>query len=855
MVSGSATSKCAMNIPVPTLQPLLCGLCLVFTTTIYAAFPTLCLKPVVLQQINSPTTITSAGDSSGRLFVCDQPGKIYIIQGGMLLPTPFLDVTSLTVSQNTAYNERGLLGLTFHPGFANVASSGYQKFYILYSKNYIAGTDPSPPQVGDPVTSVTVVSEFQVSATNPNVADLASERRLLLFTRPQSNHNGGQLEFGPDGYLYIGSGDGGSQMDNNSGHTGGSGARPTNNLGNGQDKTRLLGKILRIDPADPDGSGPLTYGIPSSNPFFNDSTVGIKKEIFSFGMRNPWRFSFDKRSGGTNRMFCGDVGGDRIEEIDIIVPGGNYGWRYKEGHEFPTFSSGAPTNPMADPLLGPYISPIAEYAHPGVTTTTPVLPQLGMSIIGGYIYRGSAIPALQGKYIFGDYGATAGATDGRMMGLEETSPNSGVFTLTQALPMLHSVASPNISANNNSNPIIGQRILCLGEDDAGEIYIGMKTKAGVLELDGGFPSGGLYKIVPATSGTVTLTSTKDNSIFSENSSNASGQGGMMFAGVTNSGNPRRGLVAFDVSSVPAGATVSSAQVQLSVQLGRGTNDPSSLNLATQSWGEGTSNSGDTGGTGVPATDGDATWNARFFSTTSSSTLWTTPGGDYIATASATTPVSTAGTYTWSSAQLTTDVQGWVTTPASNNGWILIGDESTSGTAKRVYSREATTASLRPNLTISYASFPPPTRFETWLSTYFPTIAPGQFVDPNGDADGDGNKNQIEYAYGLSPTSPDATNNFSAALTPAAAGATDFTVTFRRDTAATDLTYKLQTSTDLVNWTIIAQSTTGAAPVAQNGGVIVSDVFLSGSVKIVTARQTLPAGSNGRKFVRLQVDRQ
>ncbi|WP_395736979.1 PQQ-dependent sugar dehydrogenase [Prosthecobacter sp.] len=844
-----------MTIQIRSLRSFLQSLCLLCATTVSAAFPTLGLKPVVLKQIHSPTTITSAGDGSGRLFVCDQPGKIYIVQGGMLLPVPFLDVTSLTVSQTTGYNERGLLGLAFHPGFASATSPGYQKFYILYSKNYIAGTDPGPPQAGDPVTSVTVVAEFQVSASNPNVADLASERRLLLFTRPQANHNGGQLEFGPDGYLYISSGDGGSQMDNNSGHTGGSGARPTNNLGNGQDKTRLLGKILRIDPIDPDGAGPLTYGIPSSNPFFNDSTVGIKKEIYSFGMRNPWRFSFDKRPGGTNRMFCGDVGGDRIEEIDIIVAGGNYGWRYKEGHEFPSFSSGAPTNPMPDPLQGPYISPIAEYAHPGVTTTAPVLPQLGMSVTGGYVYRGSAIPALQGRYVFGDYGATAGASDGRLMGLEETSPNSGIFTLTQALSILHSSASPNITANNNSNPIIGQRILCLGEDESGEIYIGMKTKPGVLELDGGSPSGGIYKIVPAASGSLTLTPTKDNTIFSENTSNASGQGGMMFAGVTNTGSPRRGLIAFDVSSVPAGATVSSAQVQLSVQLGQGSNNPMSLNLLTQSWGEGTSNAGDTGGTGVFGTAGDATWNARFFSLTASSTLWTTPGGDFIGTASATTPVSAAGTYTWTSAQLATDVQGWVSNPASNNGWILLGDEASTFNAKRVYSREATTASLRPQLSINYASLPPPSRFEVWLATYFPANATGQFVDPNGDADGDGNKNQIEYAYGLSPTSPDPVNNFSAAISPAAAGATDFTVTFRRDGAATDLTYRLQTSTDLSSWTTIAQSTTGAAPVGQNGGVIVSDSALGGTIKLVTARQTLPAGSNSRKFVRLQVDRQ
>lgn len=836
------------------------GLLLALGGAVRAAFPTLALKAVVEKQFHSPTTITSAGDGSGRLFLCDQVGKIYVIQGGMMRPTPFLNIANPansagntgpgpSVTQNTGYNERGLLGLAFHPGFANASSPGYRKFYVYYNKAYVAGTDPAPPGAGDPVTSVTVVSEFSVSATDPNLADINSERRVLMFTRPQSNHNGGQLEFGPDGYLYIGSGDGGSQQDNNSGHTGGSGARPTNNLGNGQDKTRYLGKILRIDPLDPDGAGALTYSIPSSNPFFNDATPGIKKEIYSYGHRNPWRFCFDKRAGGTNRMFCGDVGGDRVEEVDLVVAGGNYGWRYKEGHEFPTFSSASPTNPMPDPLQGPYIDPIAEYAHPGVTTTTPVLPQLGVSITGGFVYRGSAIPALQGKYVFGDYGTTAGASDGRLMGLEETSAGSGTFTLTQALSFI-----------NSTNPVVGQRILCFGEDESGEIYIGMKTKPGVLELDNGFPSGSLYKIVPVASTNASFTSTKDGSMFEEYVNNASGAGGMMFAGMTATSFRRRAAVAFDVSSIPSGTTISSAQVNLTVSFGQGTNNPMKLHRATLSWGEGISNSGDTGGTGVPAQPNDVTWANRFYNVVTP-TAWTTQGGDYIATASATTNVSSSlpgnAPHTWSGVQITADVQGWINTPSSNNGWILIGDEDFTTTAKRIYTHEATTAAYRPKLTVSYSSAPPPTRFETWLATYFPSNLTGQWVDPEGDVDGDGVKTQIEYAWGLSPTTASGTTNFSTTTAPSffSPGDTDLTVTFRRDTAATDLTYKLQTSSDLAAWTTIAQSAAGAAPVGQNGGDIVSDVTLSGTIKLVTARKTIAAASADKIFVRLQVDRQ
>ncbi len=860
---------------------LLCGLYFVLSSAAHAIFPTVYLKPVVLKQIHSPATITYAPDGSGRLFVCDQLGKIYIIQGGMMLPTPFLNIASPSnppsngvsntgpgpvLSVSTGYNERGLLGLAFHPGYANKLSPGYRKFYVNYNKPYVPGSpdfDPPPPVADHTPSCVTVIAEFQVSAGNPNVADPLSERRLLRFTQPQSNHNGGQVEFGPDGYLYFGAGDGGQQDDNNIGHTGGSGAKPHDALGNGQDKTQYLGKIHRIDPIDPDGAGPLTYGIPSNdpvtgnppgNPFINDPTPGIKKEIWCYGMRNPWRFSFDWRPGSPNpkRLFCGDVGGFRIEEINLIVSGGNYGWRYKEGHEFPTFSStGSP--PMPDPG-GVKIDPIAEYAHAGVTTTAPVLPQLGVSVTGGYVYRGSAIPALQGKYVFGDYGVISTTADGRLMGLEETFPGSGVFTLTEALPLF-----------GTANPIPTLHILCFGEDESGEIYIGTKTNTGVLALDPtttGLPAGGIYKIVPLQTTNASITANKDNTIYSEPNGYQnlftgypSDALGYLYAGQTGTNfGPylRRALISFDVAAqIPAGAIIQSAQLSLRLtKLGPSSlGSPMALHRLTETWGEGTSVNGNDVGFGAQATPGDATWVRRFFDTQS----WTTAGGSFSATASAATTVTFPTVTLASTAQMVSDVQGWLNTPAGNAGWILRGDEATENTAVQIASVQK--GPTRPTLAVSYQSAPPATRFETWLTTYFPTNQVGQWVDPNGDIDGDGNKNQIEYAYGLSPTTFDATNNFSTALSAAPEDATDLTVTFRRDTAATDLTYKLQTSSDLINWTTIAQSVGGATATGENGGVIPwPEVILSGSIRLVTVRQTLPAGSNEKKFVRLQVDR-
>jgi Glucose / Sorbosone dehydrogenase len=830
-----------------------------------AAFPTLHLRPVVLDQLHSPTAITGANDGSGRVFVCDQPGRIFIVQDGMILPVPFLDIsnTAATVAHRKVlglasnYDERGLLGLAFHTGFSNPSSAGYRKFYLNYNKTYQAGIDPAPPVADHTPNCTTVIAEFQVSATNPNVADPLSERRLLLFSQPQSNHNGGGMVFGSDGLLYIAAGDGGSSNDNNVGHTGGSAARPTGGLGNSQDKTRFLGKILRIQPLDPDGAGPLVYGIPGTNPFVG-AGGGVKEEIFAFGIRNPWGLCFDNRPGGTGRLFCADVGQGRVEEINVIVSGGNYGWRYLEGTERPTFSS-----TMAHPG-GTLISPIAQYAHPGASVSDPAnpgffLPELGLSVTGGFVYRGAAFPTMQGKYLFADYGATSGVASGRFMGLEETTP--GVFSLTQSLPL----TGPNPSA---------MRVLCLGEDDEGELYVGGKVTAGVLALQTGLPNGALYKIVPAPAVVTTtqLEPVNDNSIFSElgplgdEMSNGTGN---LFAGRTGAGENRRALLKFDVSSIPAGSSVISATLQMNVNATDAAN-PGARNFdlfrLREDWGE----AGSFNATGPAiAQTNDATWDHRFYSNVNPIEWTFTTDMPYWTSTSATASLNGTGAYAWSY-QLHGDVRSWLANPALNQGWILIGNEAVSGTAKQLHSRESA-ASVRPKLTVTHV---PPSPYASWVASYFPTLPEGGFLSQGGEndvsidydrngttdlyipTDKDGFSHLLEYAYGFSPLSANAagSDQFTMTRLPGVGGSSDLMITFRRDSSATDLIYQLQISSDLMQWTIVAQSLTGSAAVGQNGGSVQSDVLLSGTVRLVTVMKNLAAGVNEKQFVRLRVTR-
>ncbi len=333
----------------------------------------------VVSGLSEPVFAGHAGDGSGRLFIVEQAGRIRIFQNGTLLAAPFLDIRSRV----TSGGERGLLSVAFHPGY-----SSNRRFFVNYTNNR--------------PTLKTIIAEYQASASNPNIAD-TTERVLIEINQPYDNHNGGQLHFGPDGYLYVGMGDGGS------------GGDPMNNA---QNLDSLLGKMLRIDV---DGAQP--YAIPPTNPFVNRSGAD---EVWAFGLRNPWRFSFDRLSG---RLFAADVGQSTREEVDIVERAGNYGWRRFEGTLCynPSTGCGTPAGEF------PFQPPISDYPRGD-----------GVSVTGGYVYRGRMYPELQGTYLFGDYGS------GRIWGLTETG--QGNWIRTQLLPS-------------------GLPISSFGEDEAGEVYV------------------------------------------------------------------------------------------------------------------------------------------------------------------------------------------------------------------------------------------------------------------------------------------------------------------------------------------------------------------------------------------------
>jgi glucose/arabinose dehydrogenase len=310
---------------------------ILMTTSAAIGEPTIRLTPVV-EALSQPLFVTESNDDSGRLFIVEKGGLIRILDQGTLHPLPFVDLT--TKVTNTS--EMGLLGLAFHPGFAQNG-----RFFVNYAT-----------MVDGPRRSV--IAEYQVSTGDPNAADPTTERILLTVDQPAGNHNGGVLAFGPDGYLYVGLGDGGGSNDT---------------FGNAQDLSTLLGAILRID-VDQDAP----YGIPAGNPFVADP--GARDEIWAWGLRNPWRFSFDRLTG---QLWAADVGQNRWEEVDLIRKGRNYGWNIMEGSH--CFDQTEECDTAGLEL------PVAEYGH-----------DEGNSVTGGYVYRGEARTPLWGSYVFGDFG-------------------------------------------------------------------------------------------------------------------------------------------------------------------------------------------------------------------------------------------------------------------------------------------------------------------------------------------------------------------------------------------------------------------------------------------------------------------
>ena len=378
----------------------------------------------VAEGFTSPTVLVPLADGSGRLLIADQVGVISVLnKDGMLSAQPFMDLRSRLTKLNDSFDERGVLGVALHPKFKE-----NRKFYVYYS---------APRQTEAPTNfdHTSHISEFKVRENDFAQGDLASERLLLQIDKPQFNHNCGRLVFGPDGFLYIGVGDGGAGNDSGVGHS---------PQGNGQDVTKHLGKILRIDI---DKGEP--YGIPADNPFASAGR-NAKPEIFAYGLRNPWGISFDR--GGSHEMFASDVGQDSWEEVNIITKGGNYGWRIREG--FDCFDPKSPLKPPLDcPKVGadgkPLIDPILVYKNFKRFNNDPEAK--GISVTGGYVYRGKAIPALTGKYIFADWSRAWVNPDGVLY--VATRGADKKWTMDTLLGK------------------VGAYVVAFGEDEEGELYV------------------------------------------------------------------------------------------------------------------------------------------------------------------------------------------------------------------------------------------------------------------------------------------------------------------------------------------------------------------------------------------------
>lgn len=402
---------------------------------------------LVAEGLAAPVAIATPNDGTGRLFVVDQMGMIRVISAdGTLSPDPFLDLTGLIVPLNPQYDERGVLGLAFHPDYANNG-----RFFVYYS----APLRADAPAGWD---HTNVVAEFNVSTDNPDMGDLASQKTVLQIDQPQFNHDSGHITFGSDGYLYIPIGDGGGANDTDVGHTSG--------LGNGQDTTNLHGSILRIDVNGEPGS----YTIPADNPFAGDDNMS--DEIYAYGFRNPYHISFDM--GGNHDLFAADAGQDEYEEVDMVTLGGNYGWNIKEGtHCFNApdpeteITDCASTGAMGEPL----IDPIIEYSHD----------EVGVVVVGGYVYRGTALPDLDGYYIFGDYTASFDAgPDGSLL-WAEPSDQGGMWDWGQ------------LSISGMDNGRLGAFVLALGQGEDGELYVMTSQTSGPAG-----DTGKVWKLIPGS---------------------------------------------------------------------------------------------------------------------------------------------------------------------------------------------------------------------------------------------------------------------------------------------------------------------------------------------------------------------
>lgn len=398
----------------------------------------------------SPTALAPLPNSD-KLLVGDQAGLIYLVdKDGTRAPQPFLDLRPRLAKLNSGFDERGLLGVALHPKF-----SENRQFFVVYSV---------PLRQGAPAEWDHTMRLSRFTATDDRSTGKSdSEKVILEIDKPYFNHNGGSIHFGPDGFLYYAVGDGGNANDQD--EKGKPKGRPSE--GNAQNLKTHLGKILRIDI---DNGSP--YSVPQDNPFVGKDAL---PEIWAYGLRNPWRISFDR--GGDHELFAADVGQDAFEEVDIIKKGGNYGWRIKEG--FHCFNLEDTRKPLPNcPDTGangdPLIDPILEYknfkAHPRARDAQ------GISITGGYVYRGKALPGWQGKYIFADWSRAWVKADGVIFAA--TKGDNGKWSWERIIPTSHSEGLP-------------MYITGFGEDADGELYLFTNDSNG---LSGN--TGKLMKIVP-----------------------------------------------------------------------------------------------------------------------------------------------------------------------------------------------------------------------------------------------------------------------------------------------------------------------------------------------------------------------
>ncbi len=439
---------------------------------------------LVAENFTSPLALASPDDGTGRLFVVDQVGVVRVVDAnGTTLPEPFLDLSEKMVPLRPTYDERGLLSIAFHPNFSENG-----KVYAFYS---------APLREGAPEewNCTNHISEFEVDPENPNRVNLTSEKVLMYIDKPYHNHNGGQLAFSPaDGYLYVALGDAGRANDVGNGHTPG--------IGNAQDLTKIYGKILRIDvdnvtdgnmtvpgnvtpamnqtdnmtvnrtanPPDPTWTtfaGSL-YGIPADNPFAENQTEildvyaydSVPPEIYAYGFRNPAYMSFD--SGGDNALFVADAGQNLFEEVDVVYRGGNYGWNIREGTY--CFDPNATTEPpescnttglLDEPLIGPIFEGGRDF---------------GIVVVGGNVYRGTAAPELDGKYIFGYWSDSRTVGNGTLLAATPpegwTAPESAE-NLTAEANAMWEVQAVNITGQEN----LGMFLRGFGEGADGELYV------------------------------------------------------------------------------------------------------------------------------------------------------------------------------------------------------------------------------------------------------------------------------------------------------------------------------------------------------------------------------------------------